>query len=311
MIHDILLSLTGFIGDKIEVDPIEFTSNSISLYSYKYNLRLKSSVEKYLSETEKLLVNKILHISSKFYSINEFVKRVHGSVYNKHNNYNSDSNLNSASGSEVNYEKNHQLQIKADLKKRLLRINPVGLYIHAVARCMQEYIIKFLQKISQLEREIFDNPSLPLTFVLTSITKPSRVLDNFMSFIDEWYNLALSSRVDSTCKFSFSNMFITMENFENVCEIYISIPCGYLLDYFYSGVSSGDLIQESVSRNFLLVCSRVFCYQMINWIILGKLVDPFEEFIVGRFSISIPVDSSNSQKNTNLSVSFSFLSNDR
>ncbi|KAJ1609029.1 hypothetical protein OIY81_2488 [Cryptosporidium canis] len=306
MIHDILLSLTGLVGDKIVVDPEEFVSSSISLYSYRYSLRLKSSVRECLSETESSLVDRILGVSSNFYSVNEFVRRVQGSVYNRHANYNS----NSTFGFETGVGRGRDLQIRADLNRRLLRINPVGLYIHAVARCMQEYIVRFLQKISQLEREVFENPNLPLTFVLASITKPARVLEHFMAFIDEWYTLAINSRVDSTCRFSFSNMFITMERFENVCEIYISVPCGYILDYFYSGISSGDLLQESVSRNFLLVCCRVFCYQMVNWIALGKLVDPFEEFIVGRFSISASAHPSGAKSGPASSEPFSLPSND-
>lgn len=309
MIHDILLSMTGLVGDKIEVEPEQFVHDSISLYSYRYRLRLKTSVREYLSETESSLVDRILHVSSDFYSVNEFVKRVLGSVYNVHSGYGS------GPGSEVAHEENQELQIRSDLNKRLLRINPVGLYIHAVAKCMQEYIVKFLQKVAQLEREVFDNPSLPLTFVLSSITKPARVLDHFIAFIDEWYSLALTSRADSACRFSFSNMYITMEHFENVCELYVSIPCGYILDYFYVGISSGDLLQESVSRNFLLVCCRIFCYQMINWIALGKLVDPFEEFIVGRFSISDSADLSDYTQRrlgaTGCFQSFPFNLNDR
>lgn len=309
MIHDILLSLTGLVGDKIEVDPEQFVHDSISLYSYRYRLRLKPSVREYLSETESSLVDKILHVSSDFYSVSEFVRRVQGSVYSGHSGYGS------SCGSEVGHERNHELQVRADLSKRLLRINPVGLYIHAVARCMQEYIVRFLQKVGQLEREVFDNPSLPLTFVLSSITKPARVLDHFMAFIDEWYGLALTSRTDSACRFSFSNMSITVEHFENVCELYVSIPCGYILDYFYLGVSSGDLLQESVCRNFLLVCCRIFCYQMVNWIALGKLVDPFDEFIVGRFSIPASADLSSdcTQRRgaAGYSQSLPFHSNDR
>ncbi|KAF7458163.1 Spc97 / Spc98 family protein [Cryptosporidium felis] len=289
MIHDILLSLTGSVGEKFELEPVEFSSNSISLYSYKFTLKLKSSLQECLSETEKRLVERILEISSHFYSVNEFVRSVQSSVYVRQKSFSLQSQVNNTNDRSV---------VRVGLKKRLLRINPVGLYIQAVSGCMQEYILRFLQKVSQLELEVFENPSLPLTFILASISKPGRILEQFMTFIDEWYSLALGSRLDSTSRFSFSSMVVTLERSDNAYEIYISIPCGYILDFFYMGTTAGDNLQEAISRNFLLVCSRVFCYQMINWVVLGKLVDPFEEFVVGRFSIAAVMDSESSLEET-------------
>ena len=276
MIHDILLSLSGLVGRSFELEAREFVHDTVSLYSYKYSLKLKPSVEDCLSETEKRLVERILSISSNFYSVNEFVKSVQNSLYLSQK---------SLPSSSLDDDENSILA-RVDLKKRLLKIHPVGLYIQAVASCMQEYILKFLEKINQLELGIFENPSLPLTFILTSISKPARVLEQFMTFIDEWHDLALNSRVDSNSQFSFSNMMVSLEANSNSYQVHVSVPCGILLDLFYLGTTTGDSLQEAVSRNFLLACCRVFCYQMVNWVVLGKLVDPFEEFIVGKFSIA-------------------------
>ncbi|KAH8739043.1 hypothetical protein FG386_003676, partial [Cryptosporidium ryanae] len=274
MLDDILLSLSGYVGESIEVEPELFMNNSISLYSYKYCLKLKSQFEEYLSSTESNLVSQILKVSSNVYSINEFISNVQSIVYSKEN-----------FSIRGEYDCSDLILMKG-IKKRLLRINPVGFYINAISNCIREYLIKYLEKISQLEREIFENPSLPLTYILAFVSKPGRVLNIIMDFIDKWYSLSLNTRIESTSRFSFSNMFILMEKNDNICDIFISVPCGYILDYFYIGINSGDSLKEAVHRNLLLVCNRVLNYQVINWIIIGRLVDPFEEFIVGKFSVT-------------------------
>ncbi|KAH7649365.1 hypothetical protein FG379_001911 [Cryptosporidium bovis] len=275
MLDDILLSLSGYVGESIEIEPELFKSDSISLYSYKYRLKLKSQLEEYLSLTERGLVSQILQVSSNVYSINEFINNVQSLIY-----FRDEFSIGDK------FDSKNLTSVK-EIKKRLLRINPVGFYINAISNCLQEYMIKYLEKISQLEREIFENPGLPLTYILAFTSKPGRVLNVMMEFIDKWYSLSLSVRNDSTSRFSFSNMFILMEKNDNICDIYISVPCGYILDYFYIGINSGDPLKEAVYRNLLLVCNRVLSYQIINWIMIGRLVDPFEEFIVGRFSVAI------------------------
>ncbi|EEA07334.1 uncharacterized protein CMU_002050 [Cryptosporidium muris RN66] len=273
MLHDILLALTGYEGNAIDIQPCEFSYNGIALYSYRYKMTLKKYLSEHLTTTEISLIERILLIASDIYSINKFLEITQSCIY--------------IDSSHINIHQDNCNKNKSIIRRRLVKINPVGLYIQGISKCIQQYMLKYLNCISQLEREIFLSPNLPLSYILSYLTRPSRLITIIMNFIDQWYNLCLVSRPDDTNNpFSFSSISSSKLSVTyNSCNLYISVPMGSILDILYEGSCSGDQLEENVYRNFLLVCSRVFCYQVINWITLGQLVDPFEEFFIGRFSI--------------------------
>lgn len=245
MLHDLLVALAGHPGDVITLDDSEEVGFSVAP-SYTG-----------VSTAERNVINSIVKIGYKYRCLEEFVKRTKDAEYAyatsnvlDPNQNGQDSNLISH-GPSTTYSYGHSSAVDSSYHR--------GFYINSLCSGIDEYLEEYRSNLVTIEKVVLADPALPLNTLALLLSKQKENVDSLLHVITSYTELVRKALVESgTTTIRGDELLFMLHN------------------------AAGSINFKGVCKRLYDRCLQTFQMQLKSWICHGQLIDPHDEFLVGR-----------------------------